>query len=62
MCQTDIYAHCVRMAVFDFIVVVVTTISLLPYFDLKVISILRLLRAFRVVWLSRIVMCAVFPA
>lgn len=35
--------------VFDFVVVVVTTISLLPYFDFKVISTLRLLRAFRVV-------------
>ena len=37
------------MAVFDFVVVVITTISLLPYIDLKVISTLRLLRAFRVV-------------
>ena len=33
--------------VFDFVVVLVTVISLLPYFDLKVVSTLRLLRAFK---------------
>ena len=35
--------------VFDFVVVVITTISLLPFVDLKVVSTLRLLRAFRIV-------------
>ena len=35
--------------VFDFVVVLITTISLFPQFDMKVISTLRLLRAFRVV-------------
>ena len=35
--------------VFDFVVVIITTLSLFPQFDMRVISTLRLLRAFRVV-------------